>query len=236
MTLGFGQSAGLKVGVLISGRGSNLGALISASRDPEFGASIVVAIASKPSAAGLELARDAGIPAFGLSAPRKAEGALAAERFETEIEELLRRHEVELVCLAGYMRLLSAAFVERWRDRLVNIHPSLLPSFKGLHVHERVLAAGVRLTGCTVHFVRAEMDDGPILVQAAVPVLPDDDAERLAARVLLAEHKAYPLALRLLACGAATVLDERVVLKPGRLPGQVREGAMLLNPGSFQGS
>ena len=124
----------------------------------------------------------------------------------------MSKAKVDLVCLAGYMRLVSETFVERWHDRLINIHPSLLPAFKGLDVHERVLAAGVRVTGCTVHFVRAEMDVGPIIVQAAVPVLPDDDAKALAARVLRQEHKIYPLAVRLIAEDRANVVDERVVL------------------------
>ena len=145
--------------------------------------------------------------------------------FEDEVDRALVAAGVELVCLAGFMRLLTAAFVARWRDRLVNIHPSLLPSFRGLDTHARALAAGVRFAGCTVHFVRAEMDEGPIIVQAAVPVLPGDDAGRLAARVLAAEHRAYPLALRLIAEGRVRVTDERV-----EIAGPCEPPETVLNP------
>ena len=133
---------------------------------------------------------------------------------------------VEFVCLAGFMRLLTAGFVERWRDRLLNIHPSLLPAFRGLDTHARALAAGVLLHGCTVHFVRPELDDGPIVMQAAVPVLPDDTAGSLAARVLAQEHRIYPAALRLVAEGAARVEGERVVYRRGRSGG----GALVAPP------
>lgn len=200
--------ARLKVAVLISGRGSNMGALIEACAVPGFPAEIVLVVSNRADAAGLETAKAAGIPT-----------ALIGHRdypdrtsFEAALNAALDAAGVELVCLAGFMRLLTADFVRRWHDRLVNIHPSLLPAFKGLHTHEQVLSAGVRITGCTVHFVRAEMDDGPIIVQAAVPVLPDDDAERLAARVLRVEHQCYPLALRLIAEGRVRVEDERVIL------------------------
>lgn len=198
--------ARLKVAVLISGRGSNLQALIDACADPGFPAEIRLVISNVAGAAGLERAARAGIAIRVI-----ARGAFADRAgFEAAIDSALLEAGIELVCLAGFMRILGEAFVARWRDRLVNIHPSLLPAFKGLHTHERALAAGVRFTGCTVHFVRPAMDDGPIIVQAAVPVLPGDDPERLAARVLEAEHKAYPLALRLIAEGNVTVADERV--------------------------
>lgn len=198
--------ARLKVAVLISGRGSNLQALIDACADPAFPAEIRLVISNVADAAGLERAARAGIPARVI-----ARGAFADRAgFEAAIDAALVEAGIELVCLAGFMRILGEAFVARWRDRLVNIHPSLLPAFKGLHTHERALAAGVRFTGCTVHFVRPAMDDGPIIVQAAVPVLPGDDAERLAARVLEAEHEAYPLALRLIAEGKVTVAEDRV--------------------------
>ena len=193
--------ARLKVGVLISGRGSNLQALIDACAAPDFPAEIVLVVSNNVSAQGLERAHGAGIPTKVIDHRSFA----GREAFDVAIDAALRRAEVQLVCLAGFMRLLTPGFVAWWRDRIINIHPSLLPSFKGLHSHEHALEAGVRLTGCTVHFVRAEMDDGPIIVQAAVPVHPGDDAERLAARVLAVEHRIYPLALRLIAEGRVRV-------------------------------
>jgi phosphoribosylglycinamide formyltransferase-1 len=211
----------VRTAVLISGRGSNMQALIEACAAPEFPAEIVRVIANRADAAGLDRARQAGIPTAVV--PHRA--FATRESFDAALDEALRADGVELVCLAGFMRLLTAGFVERWRDRMLNIHPSLLPAFKGLHTHERALAAGVRFSGCTVHFVRAEMDDGPIIVQAAVPVLPDDDADSLAARVLAAEHRAYPLAVRLVAEGRARVAAERVVVN-----GAGRAGGPLLNP------
>ncbi len=198
--------ARLKVAVLISGRGSNLRALIAACATPDFPAEIALVISNRADAAGLDHAAAAGIPRAVI--PHRDHSS--REAFEAALDQALAAHGVELVCLAGFLRLLTAGFVTRWRDRLVNIHPSLLPAFRGLDTHARALQAGVRFAGCTVHFVRAEMDAGPIIVQAAVPVLPDDDAERLAARVLAAEHRAYPLALRLIAEGRVTVRDERV--------------------------
>ncbi|UEM22595.1 phosphoribosylglycinamide formyltransferase [Skermanella mucosa] len=200
--------ARLKVGVLISGRGSNLQALIDACADPCFPAEIVLVLSNKADAYGLERARAAGIPASVVSHRDFAD----KPGFEAAMDAALRSAGVDLVCLAGFMRLLTADFVERWRDRLINIHPSLLPSFKGLDTHARAIEAGVRFTGCTVHFVRPAMDEGPIIVQAVVPVLPDDDAHALGDRVLVAEHRCYPLALRLIAEGRARVEGERVVL------------------------
>lgn len=198
--------ARLKVGVLISGRGSNLQALIDACADPAFPAEVVLVLSNKPGAYGLERAKAAGIPALAL--PHKD----FADRpsFEAAMDSALREHGAEFVCLAGFMRLLTPWFIERWLDRLINIHPSLLPAFKGLDTHRRAIEAGVRFTGCSVHFVRAEMDDGPIIVQAAVPVMPGDDEEALSSRVLEAEHRCYPLALRLAAEGRLTVTDGRV--------------------------
>ncbi|WP_158044539.1 phosphoribosylglycinamide formyltransferase [Skermanella pratensis] len=211
--------ARLKVGVLISGRGSNLQALIDACADPGFPAEIVLVLSNKADAYGLERARAAGIPASVVSHRDFAD----KPSFEAAMDEALRSAGVDLVCLAGFMRLLTADFVERWRDRLINIHPSLLPSFKGLDTHARAIGAGVKFTGCTVHFVRPAMDEGPIIVQAVVPVLPDDDAHALGDRVLVAEHRCYPLALRLIAEGRARVEGERVVLSdsPPRLDGPV---------------
>ena len=201
------MSARRRVGVLISGRGSNLAALIEACKAPDYPAEIVAVLSNRPEAPGLAFAAAAGIEARAID--HRAYPSRAA--FEDELQSALEAARVELICNAGFMRLLTAPFVERWRDRHLNIHPSLLPAFKGLHTHERVLAAGVRITGCTVHFVRHEMDSGPIVAQAAVPVLCDDTPDTLAQRVLQAEHTLYPLALRLVASGAARVEGKRVV-------------------------
>ena len=198
----------LKVAVLISGRGSNLRALIEACADPAFPAEIVLVLSNNPDAGGLAHAEAAGLPARVVN--HRDHGG--KPEFERAMESELRQAGAELVCLAGFMRLLTPEFVERWRDRLINIHPSLLPAFKGLDTHARALAAGTRISGCTVHFVRAEMDTGPILLQAAVPVLNGDDADTLAARVLAAEHRCYPAALRLIAEGRARVEGERVTV------------------------
>jgi phosphoribosylglycinamide formyltransferase 1 len=209
--------ARLKAAVLISGRGSNLQALLDAAADASYPAQIVRVIANRADAAGLARAERAGVPTKII--PHRDFTDRAA--FDAALDQELRAAGAQLVCLAGFMRLLTDGFVERWRDRLVNIHPSLLPAFKGLHVHEQVLRAGVRVTGCTVHFVRPAMDEGPIIVQAAVPVLPGDDPERLEARVLAAEHRAYPLALRLIAEGRVRVEDERVIFDAASEPGQI---------------
>lgn len=198
----------MKVGVLISGRGSNLRSLIEATRTPGFPAQIVTVISNKADAAGLAVARAAGIPAETID----HRDYPSRESFDATLDAALRRAGVDLICSAGFMRILSDGFVEAWRDRQLNIHPSLLPAFKGLHVHERVLEAGCRITGCTVHFVRPAMDEGPIVAQAAVPVLPGDTPTTLADRVLDAEHKLYPLALRLVAEGRTRIVDERVLI------------------------
>ncbi|MGR0182983.1 phosphoribosylglycinamide formyltransferase [Azospirillum aestuarii] len=212
----------LKVGVLISGRGSNLQALIDACAAPDFPADIALVLSNKADAYGLERAASAGVPVAVVS-HRDFPGDKRA--FEEAMDARLREAGVELVCLAGFMRLLSPWFVERWHDRMINIHPSLLPSFKGLDTHQRALDAGVRFHGCTVHYVRTEMDEGPIIAQAAVPVLPGDDADRLSACVLEAEHRLYPQALRLIAEGRARVEDGRVTLS-----GPVAELPTLINP------
>jgi phosphoribosylglycinamide formyltransferase-1 len=198
--------ARLKVGVLISGRGSNLQALIDACASPTFPAEIALVISNRADARGLARAAEAGIPTKVID--RK--GFPDRETFDAALDMALHAAGIELVCLAGFMRVLTTGFVEAWRDKLINIHPSLLPAFRGLDTHARALQAGVRLHGCTVHFVRSELDEGPIIVQAAVPVLPDDDADRLAARVLAAEHRCYPLALALIAQGRVHVEDGRV--------------------------
>jgi len=197
--------ARLRVAVLISGRGSNLQALIDACADPAFPAEIRLVISNQPGAEGLARAERARIPTVVI--PHKQFPDRAS--FDAAMDRALANAGAELICLAGFMRMLGDAFVERWRDRMINIHPSLLPAFKGLNTHERVIAAGVRFTGCTVHFVRPAMDEGPIVVQSAVAVLPGDNAVRLAERVLSQEHKIYPLALRLIAEGRVSVTDER---------------------------
>jgi phosphoribosylglycinamide formyltransferase 1 len=211
----------LPVGVLISGRGSNLQALIDACAEPGFPARIVLVISNKANAYGLTRAEKAGIPTAVIdhkSYPDRVS-------FDRAVDAALRAAGVELVCLAGFMRILSAAFVDGWHDRLINIHPSLLPAFKGLDTHQRAIDAGVRITGCTVHFVRPAMDDGPIIVQAAVPVLPGDDADALAARILESEHVVYPLALRLVAEGRISVAGAKTVYSDGKVP-----SGRLVNP------
>jgi phosphoribosylglycinamide formyltransferase 1 len=189
-----------RTAILISGRGSNMAALIAAARDPAYPAEIVLVISNRPEAAGLTLARDAGIEAVAID-HRLFRGDRTAH--ETAINTALRNKAVEIVCLAGYMRLLTPFLVGAWQGRMLNIHPSLLPVFPGLHTHARALAVGVKLHGCTVHLVTQTMDEGPILAQAAVPVLPGDTAETLAERVLQQEHRIYPMALRCLAGDAA---------------------------------
>ena len=201
--------ARLTTAVLLWGRGSNLQALIDATRETRFPAEIVRVISNVPGATGLDRAEKAGIPTTTID-HREFGGR---EPFQDILQTELQNAGVELVCLAGFMRLLTKSFVDRWHDRIINIHPSLLPSYKGLHTHERVLADGVRFTGCTVHFLRAEMDTGPIIVQAAVPVHAGDDVNALAARVLRAEHRCYPLALRLVAGGKTRVIGDRVEIE-----------------------
>ncbi len=206
--------AKLKVAILISGRGSNMQALIDACAAASFPAEIIVVISNVPGAAGLARATAAGIATLVIDHKTFAEWG----GFEDALDQALRAREVELVCLAGFMRLLTDGFVTRWRDRLINIHPSLLPAFRGLHVHERVIAYGARFSGCTVHFVRPAMDDGPIIIQAVVPVHLDDDADRLSRRVLAEEHRIYPIAVRLIAEGRTRVAEERVIIDGVRAP------------------
>jgi len=186
-----------RVAVLISGRGSNLQALIEACATPGYPAEIVLVLSNVAEVEGLVRAERARIPAATI--PHKA--FATREDFDARIDTALRDAQIEFICLAGFMRIFSDAFVRNWAGRMINIHPSLLPAFKGLDVHRRVLEAGVRISGCTVHFVVPELDSGPIIAQAAVPVLPNDTEETLAARTLAAEHKLYPLGLKLLAGG-----------------------------------
>lgn len=206
--------AKLRVGVLISGRGSNMRALIEACAAPSHPAEIVLVVSNVRGAPGLARAEAAGIPTLVID-HRAFPGRGA---FEDALDQALRASNVELVCLAGFMRLLTDGFVTWWHDRLINIHPSLLPAFRGLRVHERVIAYGARFSGCTVHYVRPAMDEGPILIQAVVPVHEEDDAESLAARVLAEEHRIYPLAVRLIAEGRTRVENERVMISGTRAP------------------
>lgn len=204
----------LKVGVLISGRGSNLQALLDAAKDPAYPARVACVISNKADAPGLDRARTANVPALVLDQRAFAD----KEDFEKALTQKLEEHGAQLVCLAGFMRLLSPEFVEAWRDRLINIHPSLLPAFPGLDTHKRAIEEGVKFAGCTVHFVRAQMDRGPVIVQAAVPVTPDDTEESLATRVLEAEHKIYPQAVRWIAEGRVNVHEEKVFVAGIKTP------------------
>ncbi len=200
----------MKTAVLISGRGSNLQALIDAGAEAGTGwpAEIVLVISNEPGAKGLERAETAGIA----TAVINHRDFDAREPFDAAMTEAIEASGAAFVCLAGFMRLLSEDFIGHWRDRMVNIHPSLLPAYKGLDVHQRVLDAGETEAGCTVHFVRQEMDTGPIILQARVPVMPDDDADTLAARILEQEHVIYPKAVRLIAEGRVKVERERALI------------------------
>ena len=185
----------LKVAVLISGRGTNMGALARATMDPDFPAEIALVISNRPNVAGIDLAMEHDLP----YAVIDHDDFDTREAHEAAMTEALNAVGVELVCLAGYMRILTESFIKAWRGKILNIHPSLLPAFRGVDTHERALERGVRVHGCTVHFVNAELDDGPIVLQAVVPVLPGDDADSLSERVLVAEHEVYPRALELIA-------------------------------------
>ncbi len=205
-----------RVGILISGRGSNMQSLVRAMRAPEFPAEPAVIISNRPEALGLSWAEEQGLKAAAID-HRQYANRMA---FEARLHQALLDHGVELICNAGFMRLLTGGFVDRWRDRQLNIHPSLLPAYPGLHTHRRVLDDGTLITGCTVHFVRLEMDSGPIVAQAAVPVVPGDTEDSLAARVLEAEHKLYPEALRMVAAGEVRVENETAVFLDQRpIPG-----------------
>lgn len=196
----------LNLAIFISGRGSNMEALLNACRAPDFPARPVLVLSNRPDAAGLETARRAGVPTAVVDHKNHA----GRDAFEEALQAELDRHPVDLICLAGFMRILGAAFIGRWPDRIVNIHPSLLPAYKGLHTHERVLADGAAEAGCTVHFVRPEMDAGPIIIQKKVSVLPGDTPETLGARVLEREHEAYPEAVRLIGLGRVKIDGDRV--------------------------
>jgi phosphoribosylglycinamide formyltransferase 1 len=200
--------AKLKLCVLISGRGSNLQSLIDACANETFPAEIALVVSNIDAVQGLQRARKAGIPTTVLS----HKDFKSREGFDASLTETINRFDVDLLCLAGFMRILSDDFVNHWHDRLINIHPSLLPAYKGLHVHERVIEAGESHSGCTVHYVRPDMDSGPIIKQAKVAVEPSDNADTLAARVLEEEHIIYPEAVRLIAEDRVRIENECVVI------------------------
>ncbi|KFC72426.1 Phosphoribosylglycinamide formyltransferase [Devosia sp. LC5] len=186
-----------RVAILISGRGSNMQALIEAAKAPDFPAEIVGVFSNKSDAPGLDFARANGVP----TATRSHKDFATREDFDAVIDQTLTAWQVDYVCLAGFMRIFSTGFARKWTGRMLNIHPSLLPKYKGLHPHQQALDDGASVHGCTVHWVIPELDDGPAILQAQVPILPGDTAETLAARTLVAEHRIYPEALRMLASG-----------------------------------
>ena len=196
-----------RTAVLISGRGSNLASLIAASRDPSFPAEIVLVFSNVENAEGLKRAQSEGIATKAIS--HKA--FPSREAFDAAVDAVLREARIELVCEAGFMRIHSDGFVRGWEGRILNIHPSLLPAFKGIRVHQQAIDAGVRVSGCTVHFLVPELDSGPIIAQAAVPVSPADTADTLAQRVLEAEHTLYPQALRMVAEGKVRLENGKAV-------------------------
>jgi phosphoribosylglycinamide formyltransferase-1 len=201
--------AKLKVGVLISGRGSNMAALIEAARAPDYPAEITCVISNVATAPGLAIARRASVPTAVISHREFPD----RESFDRVVSAELERCGVELVALAGFMRIQSPWFPDRWRERMLNIHPSLLPAFRGLHVQQQAIDAGVRISGCTVHFVTAELDTGPIIAQAAVPVLPGDTADVLGQRILRQEHQLYPRVIRWFAEGRISLKERQVIVK-----------------------
>lgn len=196
-----------RTAILISGRGSNMAAVLDAAAAADYPAEIVLVLSNRPGAGGLERAASAGVPTLVID----HKGYKDRAGFDAALDAALEAAGVELVVLAGFMRLLTAEFTQKWLGRMINIHPSLLPSFKGVHVHEQALAAGVRFSGCTVHFVTADMDAGPIIGQAVVPAVPGEAPDELAARTLKAEHRLYPAAVALVASGKARLDGGRTV-------------------------
>jgi phosphoribosylglycinamide formyltransferase 1 len=217
-----GMSQRARVAVLISGNGSNLQALIDACAAPDFPAEIVHVISNHAEAYGLMRAERAGIATLVINHKTFPD----REAFDAALHEALVECNAELVCLAGFMRLLTPGFVTKWQGRMINIHPSLLPAFKGLHTHRLAIETGVKFAGCSVHFVVPEMDAGPLIIQSAVPVLPNDTEKSLAERVLAQEHQIYPQALKWLAEGRLSVVDEKVNVNGARLSDMA-----LVNPG-----
>jgi phosphoribosylglycinamide formyltransferase-1 len=204
-----------RVAVLISGRGSNMAALIEAAKDKKYPAEVVLVISNRPDAGGLLVARASGIATEVVD-----HAAFSKDRsaFERALQAALEKHRIEIVCLAGFMRLLSAEFVKKWEHRILNIHPALLPAFKGLDTHRRALESGIKIHGATVHFVVPEMDSGPVIVQGAVSVKPGETEETLAMRVLEVEHRIYPLALKLLAEGRIRTEKNRCMIDGVAVP------------------
>ena len=205
----------LRVAILISGRGSNMAALIEAAKDRSFPAEIVLVLSNRPDAAGLSIARAAGVATVVVDHTTYGKDRVA---FDGAMQALLEQNRIELLCLAGFMRLLTDGFVNQWQGRMINIHPALLPAFKGLDTHKRAIEAGAKLHGATVHFVVPEMDAGPIIMQGAVAVRTDDSEQTLAARVLAVEHRIYPLALKLVAEGRVQIVDGRCLIDGRPVP------------------
>ncbi|MCY4032905.1 MAG: phosphoribosylglycinamide formyltransferase [Hyphomicrobiales bacterium] len=203
------MSEKVPIGILISGRGSNMSALLEACRGKDYPCKPVLVVSNRPDAGGLRLAQDAGVPTRIIDHKEFSD----RESFETELDKALKDSGAHILCNAGFMRVLTEKFTRQWHDRHLNIHPSLLPSFPGTHSHEQALASGVKITGCTVHYVRAKVDAGPIIAQAATSIRSDDTVETLSTRVLRLEHQLYPYALKLVAEGRAPVVDEQVALK-----------------------
>jgi phosphoribosylglycinamide formyltransferase 1 len=197
-----------RVAILISGRGANMAALIATAKEPDYPAEIALVVSNRPDAGGLRRATAEGIATAVVDHARFGKDR---EAFERAVHALLEAHQIDIVCLAGFMRLLTPWLVSRWSGRMLNIHPALLPSFTGLRTHERALEAGVKIHGATVHFVVPEVDAGPIIAQAAVPVLDDDTPDTLAARVLAVERRIYPLALGLVADGKSSIAAQGTV-------------------------
>jgi phosphoribosylglycinamide formyltransferase 1 len=214
------QMSRKRVAVLISGRGSNMTALLAATKDPTYPADVVLVISNRADAAGLAHATLAGVATVVINHVGRTR-----EAFEVALHDALEANKIEIACLAGFMRLLTPSFVKRWHGRMLNIHPALLPAFKGLDTHARAIAGGVKIHGATVHFVVAEMDSGPIIVQGAVPVFDSDTDETLSARVLAVEHRIYPYALKLVAEGLVEVVDGRC-----RIRGAIEADANLVVP------
>tara|TARA_Y100000589_G_scaffold230394_1_gene217789 strand:+ start:1189 stop:1839 length:651 start_codon:yes stop_codon:yes gene_type:complete len=213
----------LKLAVLISGRGSNLQALMAACADPAYPAEIVLVVSNRAEAMGIERAANANLPTLVINHQNFANRV----DFDRKMTNSMADAGVELVCLAGFMRLLSEEFVNYWRDRLINIHPSLLPAFKGLNVQARAIAAGAKFSGCTVHYVRQEMDEGPIICQAVVPIYQDDDTNALTARILTQEHLIYPQAVRWIAEKRVSINNEKV-----ELDRPIQSNHTIINPSS----
>ncbi|MGO4704289.1 phosphoribosylglycinamide formyltransferase [Microvirga sp. 2MCAF38] len=200
-----------RIAILISGRGSNMTSLIEAASAPDFPGEIALVLSNRPDAGGLARAQEAGIPTRAIDHRTH----LTRESFEQALDQALTENAIDFICLAGFMRVLTPWFVERWAGKMINIHPSLLPLFRGTHTHQRAINEGVLVHGCTVHFVVPELDAGPIVAQAVVPIIPGDTEETLSARVLAQEHVVYPQALRMICDGRARLENGQVVFAEG---------------------